>query len=307
MSILLDNKNFALDKIFVIKKIKKSNFWAKDEDKLLLEIIQKSCQKSWFDISKHFVNKSPAQCSARYLKIKPGIKKGHWSKEEDCLILDHINKNGIKWSQISELIVNRSGKQIRDRYLYYLDKNINRNKFSKEEDKNIKDLYIKYGSKWTRISKYLDKRTSEMIKNRFYSFIKPKIHVSHNRKYKLKGLRLNYSKKNRISTRSLNHNKLLFKIEDFTQKTDELIREKSIELIFNNNNTQANSLSVCYVDNCEFLGKKRPDFSNLNHIDTIKFIEEKFFENPLNITKFAYFYLENSKKLLKKNYFSNNY
>ena len=95
-------------------------------------------------------------------------------------------------------MTNRTGKQIRDRYLNYLDTNVKKEKFSLEEDKNLRELYLKYGSKWTKISKYIDGRTPEMIKNRFYSFWKSKIHVYERRKFNIKRLRLLTSSRSKV-------------------------------------------------------------------------------------------------------------
>lgn len=169
-------------KIFVIRKIKKFNFWSSEDDKLLLKLSSLPGPKNWMEISRQFINKSPVQCSARYLKIKPGIKKGHWSFEEDKMIANYVAKFGRKWSKIGKMMTNRTGKQVRDRYLNYIDIDANRGRFTKEEDTLIRDLYIKHGTKWTTISRSFDKRTPEMIKNRFYSFLRSKIHINENRK-----------------------------------------------------------------------------------------------------------------------------
>ena len=63
----------------------------------------------------------------------------------------------------------RTGKQIRDRYLNILDDRLNKNKFTKDEDDKIIELYEKFGNSWSKIAKYLIGRTGDMVKNRFYS------------------------------------------------------------------------------------------------------------------------------------------
>ena len=69
----------------------------------------------------------------------------------------------------------RTGKQIRDRFLNSLDTRYNKRKFSKEEDKMILKYHKIYGNKWSKIAKKMKTRTGDMIKNRFYSFLKRKL------------------------------------------------------------------------------------------------------------------------------------
>lgn len=67
---------------------------------------------------------------------------------------------------------NRSGKQVRERYINKLDPELNNNQFNEEEDRIIIDKYYKIGPKWSEIAKYLTGRSENMVKNRFYSYIK---------------------------------------------------------------------------------------------------------------------------------------
>ena len=78
----------------------------------------------------------------------------------------------------------RTGKQIRDRFLNVLDNNLNREKFTFEEDQKIIKLYKSYGKSWSRIAKSLKGRTGDMVKNRFYSSLQ-KIVEKRNLKKKL--------------------------------------------------------------------------------------------------------------------------
>jgi hypothetical protein len=164
-------------KIFITTKIKKHKSWTKEEDMLLLDIADRFKQKSWTKVSTFFADKNPAQCRARYKRIRPGIVKGAWAKEEDRQITEYVSANGKNWALISKMMPTRNGKQIRDRFLNYLDPNINRDKFTEDEDKHIIENYIKHGSKWSVIAKNFPGRTGDMIKNRFYSCLKRKIHI----------------------------------------------------------------------------------------------------------------------------------
>jgi hypothetical protein len=191
------NHNPSEEKVFITTKIKKHKNWTKEEDKLLLEVALKYKEKSWTKVAECFKDKNPAQCRARFKRIRPGIVKGPWTKEEDMRILELVDKHGRNWAMISKTMPSRNGKQIRDRFINYLDPLINKLKFSPEEDARITELYLTHGSKWSVIAKEFPGRTGDMIKNRFYSCLKRRIHV-----YEVQGnkkLRKNYYQNKKLS------------------------------------------------------------------------------------------------------------
>ena len=141
-------------KIFIIKKVINQKKWTKEEDEELIKLVSIHNGKKWKDIASNFHNKNPLQCFSRYKRIRPGIYKGSWKKEEDNLILSLIEKHGTSWSKISKIIKTRNGKQIRDRYINVLCPNINKKKFSPEEDYLLMQLYEKYGPKWATFNKF---------------------------------------------------------------------------------------------------------------------------------------------------------
>ena len=173
---LLFDKGMNCKNIFSIVKIKNKRKWTKEEDQLLIELADKFKEKHWKDISLYFHNKNPLQCFSRYKRIRPGIVKGSWSKEEDQRILQLVNVYGKSWSKISRILNTRNGKQIRDRFINVLDPYIKKGKFTEEEDRHLIKLYIYHGPKWATISKHFRHRTADMIKNRFHSSIKKLIY-----------------------------------------------------------------------------------------------------------------------------------
>jgi len=162
-------KIFLKEKIFIIKKLKKTQTWNKDEDKLLIELGDIHKGKKWKKVAEYLPNKNSIQCCSRYKRIKPEIIKGSWTKEEDEKLLNLIKVHGFQWGVISKEMINRTGKQIRDRYLNSLNTELNRDNFTKKEDRLICILHFKFGNAWAKIAKYFKGRTGDMIKNRFYS------------------------------------------------------------------------------------------------------------------------------------------
>lgn len=161
--------------IFAIKKIKNQKKWTKEEDEQLISLAERFSEKNWKEISKRFVKKNSLQCFSRYKRIRPGIIKGSWKKEEDNKIIELVTKHGKAWSKISKILGTRNGKQIRDRYINVLDPEIKKGKFTEEEDQILIELYKGNGPKWATIAKYYPNRTADMIKNRFHSSIKKRL------------------------------------------------------------------------------------------------------------------------------------
>ena len=154
------------------KKIKKPNFWTEEEDQILKEKAQEYNFKNWRKIANFIPGRTSIQCSARYRRIRPGLNKGSWNKEEDEQLLLLFQKYGKNWAAISKEMPHRTGKQIRDRFLNSLDSKFVRGKFTQEEDQIIIKYYKIYGHSWAKIARKLKTRTGDMVKNRFYSSLK---------------------------------------------------------------------------------------------------------------------------------------
>ncbi len=173
---ITENKPDTSKILFISCKIKRIKNWSPEEDQLLLTTAEAFSYRNWKAISENFADRTPIQCSARYKRIRPGIVKGPWSVHEDMQLEDLVSQYGNNWSLIAKFMPSRSGKQIRDRFLNALDPKIIKDKFTIEEDKRIIELYTKYGTAWSKIAKSFKGRTGDMIKNRFYSSLRRKIH-----------------------------------------------------------------------------------------------------------------------------------
>jgi hypothetical protein len=157
---------------FRIEKIEKNIHWTNDEDRLLISLVSIHKRK-WLLISKSFKDKTGYNCYLRYRSINPDIKKGIWEPFEDENIIEGVKHFGKQWSIIAKTYFsNRYAKQIRDRYMNYLDPTLNKGKFSIEEDYKILSLHNKYGNKWSFIKQFVPGRSSDKIKNRYNASIK---------------------------------------------------------------------------------------------------------------------------------------
>lgn len=152
--------------LFLVKN-KKEKSWTDEEDKLLIELINDKYGKKWRFISQHFINKTKFDCYSRFIQINPNIKKGKWTEEEDEKIVLLVSEHGYDWAKIADIIKNRTSKQIRSRYIYYLDSGLDKSDFTKEEDELIKKLYPIFKTNWAKYINYLPNRSAKIIQNRY--------------------------------------------------------------------------------------------------------------------------------------------
>jgi hypothetical protein len=257
------------EKIFLIRKVLNQKKWTKEEDKQLIELVQTHNEKKWKEISNFFHNKNPLQCFSRYKRIKPGVNKGSWNKEEDDEILKLIKIHGTNWSLISKIIKTRNNKQIRDRYINILAPNLNKKKFTFEEDMLIIKLYKEFGAKWSRIHTYFKNRTTDMIKNRFHSSIK--------KKYKDLLKDINKNKSNSSTDSSSSNNKEVSTIYKLSYPPSNYINNKldgkknnsSSNISQNSQNSNFNYVNNSNNNNCSINNNNNNNnkFWNLDLLD----------------------------------------
>ena len=154
-------------KVFFIIKHKKKKKWTEEEDEILLNLVNHKFGKKWRHIAGHFTKKSKLECYTRFIQINPKIKKGKWSQEEDDHIVNLVKEHSYDWAKISNIIKNRTSKQIRSRYIYYLDTGLNKSEFTKEEDELVKKLFPVFKTNWTKYINYLPNRSAKIIQNRY--------------------------------------------------------------------------------------------------------------------------------------------
>ena len=113
-----------------------------------------------------------AKSSQRETRIKG--KKYPWQPAEDAKLLELIKMHGLNWAIIAAALNNRTGKQVRDRYLNYLRPDIRDDEFSAQEDQYLMSLYSRFGRKWSLIARHMPGRSECQVKNRFYAHINKK-------------------------------------------------------------------------------------------------------------------------------------
>ncbi|CAK85418.1 unnamed protein product (macronuclear) [Paramecium tetraurelia] len=148
--------------------------WAQQEDEQLRQAI-KLHGTNWLVVASALTNRNPSQCAQRWKRIKPNnlfSKRQSWTQKEDNLLLTLVELHNKNWVQIAKKIPNRTSKQVRERFINNLNPEINQEPFTDAEDKMIIDGFKSFGSQWCKISKLLQGRPENVIKNRFYSYLR---------------------------------------------------------------------------------------------------------------------------------------
>jgi myb proto-oncogene protein len=135
--------------------------WTPEEDAILSRAVQTYNGKNWKKIAECFPDRTDVQCLHRWQKVlNPELVKGPWSKEEDEIIVQMVNKLGPKkWSTIAQALPGRIGKQCRERWYNHLNPGINKEAWTQEEEITLIHAHRMYGNKWAELTKFLPGRS----------------------------------------------------------------------------------------------------------------------------------------------------
>lgn len=184
-----DNPNHLSDKLTKMHKptpkmnktARDKQWWTKEEDDKLREAVASCGARNWKLISEIAdVGKSDVQCLQRWTQVlRPGLKKGTWSKEEDRKLIELVDthkttshtepfKESIPWKKIEKDMGGRTAKQCRERWKLSLDPTINKSLWTAEEDRQLLELQKELGNSWSQIKDILGtNRTENSVKLRF--------------------------------------------------------------------------------------------------------------------------------------------
>jgi len=149
--------------------------WSGEEDELLRCAITRLGQKNWKIIAENIPGRTHVQCLQRWRKVlDPCIRKGHWSIEEDNILLNLVSNGFKNWGHVAKGVPGRCAKQCRERYCNNLDPKVNKGSWAPEEIQLLQRLHRELGNRWSDIARQLPGRTENSVKVKYKTLRKSK-------------------------------------------------------------------------------------------------------------------------------------
>ena len=134
---LMRDKRFSFNQFETIKKtqsyyekqLKRTRIpFTKEEDEKIRQLVNRFGSGHWELISHFMERRTAKQCRDRYTNyLVPCVFQGEWMKEEDELLTQLYNTIGPKWSILQKYIPYRSSTNIKNRWHYFLSKQVQNN------------------------------------------------------------------------------------------------------------------------------------------------------------------------------------
>ena len=151
--------------------------WTNEENDILIQQYFKLGNKNLRKLSELIKTKSTQQINYRIKKLELKSKMRSFTRQDDLKIIELVEIYGTNWELVSKNFPYFTAEMLEERYNNKLDPKLKRTKFTEEEDEKIVALYSKFGNNWKEIASYFPDRNANMIKNRFYSFLKKKNNI----------------------------------------------------------------------------------------------------------------------------------
>ncbi|CAK9177614.1 unnamed protein product [Ilex paraguariensis] len=116
--------------------------WTAEEDRKLAEYIEIHGAKKWRTVAnKSGLNRCGKSCRLRWLNyLRPNIKRGNISHEEEDLILRLHKLLGNRWSLIAGRLPGRTDNEIKNYWNSHLSRKINQNEKTKASSSTQESL-----------------------------------------------------------------------------------------------------------------------------------------------------------------------
>jgi hypothetical protein len=95
--------------------------------------------------------------------------------EDEALTRLAAEHGRCNWQQIADAMPGRTARQCRDPFANYLAPSLTQRPWSVDEDWLVIQRYKQIGPHWSRIGEWLPGRSSNVIKNRWYTHLQLKI------------------------------------------------------------------------------------------------------------------------------------
>ncbi|XP_061359610.1 transcription factor MYB118-like [Gastrolobium bilobum] len=91
--------------------------WTHDEDRVLVELVDRYGMKKWSQIANFLEGRAGKQCRERWLNhLRPNIRKDPWTIEEDMMLIRCHQEVGNKWAEIARRLPGRTENNVKNHW-----------------------------------------------------------------------------------------------------------------------------------------------------------------------------------------------
>lgn len=91
--------------------------WTLEEDKKIIELVQRYGTGNWILIAQQIDGKNGKQCRERWTNnLNPELNFSNWTAQEDQLIINLFSYAGSKWAEMAKYLHGRSANAIKNRF-----------------------------------------------------------------------------------------------------------------------------------------------------------------------------------------------